>query len=458
MKRELGLDLPPSRYAVVASYGMAWSLRAQEPATNGTADISTVHALVLTEEEEALEIALDPDEYHEAKWMDMDEVLAGVDRFHPCLRQAIKDLKVRRALDALMAAAPLKDVAAAASREFPGTLSHRAIELAEAVRFATVAEPSIAMTFDPAAQVYRRTDNTARAEAAAAAGKGAADGGGPGGVANGPAAKEPAPAPAPAAEEGTNKRRKVVPAPPTTVPLPVEPGHAQLLVTWVKRHCEHGAKHSKHAARVYLFGSRGQQAADLLAAAAECPTEFFVGLAGEGTAASLSGAASAATAHDEREHAEVHALGEDLRSIAVDGASVAIMERTFETVPARNRSALVHKLFKGLLPGGVLIMNEAVRSTHPHFELMRRGGSGGGGGDGSSSDGGVGECMLEDDEFAPWTEGQITELLWKAGFDFYVTVAKSADVSTVVAMKRADKKKSKATPSKVGAAAMASPG
>ncbi len=66
MKRELGLDCAVARFSVVATYSMVWQFRAQAPAGNGTADVSTVHALRLSPGEEEA-VVLDPKEYSESR-------------------------------------------------------------------------------------------------------------------------------------------------------------------------------------------------------------------------------------------------------------------------------------------------------------------------------------------------------------------------------------------------------
>mmetsp|Transcript_14438 Transcript_14438/g.22267 ORF Transcript_14438/g.22267 Transcript_14438/m.22267 type:complete len:232 (-) Transcript_14438:20-715(-) len=104
VKRELGLEFPESRFEVVANYSMVWSYREQEPTDNGTADLSTVHMIRLTESEEEKDISLDPKEYHESLWWDIEEVLSQVDRFHPCLRNSLKSLKAKWAMEALESA------------------------------------------------------------------------------------------------------------------------------------------------------------------------------------------------------------------------------------------------------------------------------------------------------------------------------------------------------------------
>jgi hypothetical protein len=102
VKRELGLDLDVSRFKVIATYSMVWRMRQQDPVTNGTADISTVHSLQLTASEEGT-ITMDPREYSDSRYFSLDEISKG--DFHPCLKQSVQDLHKRRALDTLIVAA-----------------------------------------------------------------------------------------------------------------------------------------------------------------------------------------------------------------------------------------------------------------------------------------------------------------------------------------------------------------
>jgi len=100
MKRELGLELVPARFEVVGTYSLVWEKRAQEPIGHGTADISTVHRLILSDEELA-SIAIDEQEYANTSWFECDEVLAG--QFHPAIKQAIRDMRVVKAYEAMAA-------------------------------------------------------------------------------------------------------------------------------------------------------------------------------------------------------------------------------------------------------------------------------------------------------------------------------------------------------------------
>lgn len=94
VRRELKLDLPVERFEVVANYSFVWRMRAQAPPEHGTADLSTVHHLRLSDAEAASAV-LDDKEYSDARWFPVEEVLEG--EFHPALKQAIRDLRAKQA-------------------------------------------------------------------------------------------------------------------------------------------------------------------------------------------------------------------------------------------------------------------------------------------------------------------------------------------------------------------------
>mmetsp|Transcript_23347 Transcript_23347/g.73089 ORF Transcript_23347/g.73089 Transcript_23347/m.73089 type:complete len:274 (-) Transcript_23347:54-875(-) len=116
VKRELGLALPPERFVAVNTYSFVWRYRVQAPATNGTADMSTVFELHLTRTEAS---GLGPEqfdekEYETAAWVAPLDILAG--DYHPALQQAVRDLLANRAYRDLrdVVAAPPAVVARAA--------------------------------------------------------------------------------------------------------------------------------------------------------------------------------------------------------------------------------------------------------------------------------------------------------------------------------------------------------
>lgn len=153
VKRELGLDFSESRFEVVANFSMVWSYREQAPTENGTADLSTIHTVHLTKEEEEMGVpSLDPKEYHESKWWDIEELLSQDDRFHPCLLSSIKTLKAKWALNALEIATEEnmsleKDV-----------IAEKALQFIKAMKDARSTESSVKVLFDAEACKYVRQD------------------------------------------------------------------------------------------------------------------------------------------------------------------------------------------------------------------------------------------------------------------------------------------------------------
>lgn len=141
VKRELGLDVTPNRFKAIATYSMVWQRRAQPPVENGTADISTVHVLQLTAAEEA-QVVLDPKEYDASGYVTLDAVLAG--SYHPCLKQAVRDLRKQHALTALYAAV-----------EAGGDIENEARAFIAAHREATQLQESTRVRFEGGAYVIR---------------------------------------------------------------------------------------------------------------------------------------------------------------------------------------------------------------------------------------------------------------------------------------------------------------
>lgn len=149
VRRELGLEFPEERFEVVANYSMVWAYRQQAPQENGTADISTIHALHLTEEEEKNGVrSLDPDEYAESKWWSIDEVISKTDRFHPCLVSSLKSLKSKQALHALEKAT--ED----GCGNDADAIAKKALAFVKAMQNAKVAQKSTRVIFDEKNCIY----------------------------------------------------------------------------------------------------------------------------------------------------------------------------------------------------------------------------------------------------------------------------------------------------------------
>lgn len=156
VKRELGLDFPESRFKVVANYSMVWSYREQAPTENGTADLSTIHAVRLTKEEEERGVpSLDPKEYHESKWWEIEDLLSNgnSDRFHPCLLSSIRALKAKWALESLEMATEKHNAS-----ENDAVIVQKALNFVKAMEEARSTQSSVKVIFDGETCKYVRQD------------------------------------------------------------------------------------------------------------------------------------------------------------------------------------------------------------------------------------------------------------------------------------------------------------
>lgn len=89
LKRELGVELEPSRFQKLGFYSLAFEKRRQAPEENGTHTDSHVYTVQLTDAEVA---ALKPnEEYLENMWILPEDIVKRADEFHPAIVQVCKD-------------------------------------------------------------------------------------------------------------------------------------------------------------------------------------------------------------------------------------------------------------------------------------------------------------------------------------------------------------------------------
>ena len=62
--------------------------------------------------------------------------------------------------------------------------------------------------------------------------------------------------------------------------------------------------------------------------------------------------------------AEVKLVESDIADIDIDNASVVILNFTLQFVAPNQRQQLMHKIYQGLIPGGILILSEKIRFEH----------------------------------------------------------------------------------------------
>lgn len=61
----------------------------------------------------------------------------------------------------------------------------------------------------------------------------------------------------------------------------------------------------------------------------------------------------------------------DIRAIAIEQASMAVLNFTLQFIPLADRKTLIEKIYRGLAPGGVLVLSEKIAFADPHLdELM----------------------------------------------------------------------------------------
>jgi len=57
----------------------------------------------------------------------------------------------------------------------------------------------------------------------------------------------------------------------------------------------------------------------------------------------------------------VEALCADIREVAIENASVVVLNFTLQFIPLEDRIGLLQKIYQGLLPGGILILSEKLK-------------------------------------------------------------------------------------------------
>lgn len=60
----------------------------------------------------------------------------------------------------------------------------------------------------------------------------------------------------------------------------------------------------------------------------------------------------------------------DLRDIAIDNASVVVLNFTLQFVPLAEREALLGRIASGLRPGGILVLSEKIRFEDPELDTL----------------------------------------------------------------------------------------
>ncbi len=60
----------------------------------------------------------------------------------------------------------------------------------------------------------------------------------------------------------------------------------------------------------------------------------------------------------------------DIEDVAIENASVVVLNFTLQFIPVEQRAALMQRIFDGLNPGGILVLSEKVLFADPHLNAL----------------------------------------------------------------------------------------
>jgi tRNA (cmo5U34)-methyltransferase len=73
---------------------------------------------------------------------------------------------------------------------------------------------------------------------------------------------------------------------------------------------------------------------------------------------------------DRTSTATVELICGDIRTIAIEQASMAVLNFTLQFIAVADRETLLRKIYRGLEPGGVLILSEKIAFTDAHLDAL----------------------------------------------------------------------------------------
>jgi tRNA (cmo5U34)-methyltransferase len=60
----------------------------------------------------------------------------------------------------------------------------------------------------------------------------------------------------------------------------------------------------------------------------------------------------------------------DLQDVAIQNASVVVLNFTLQFIPIELRDDLINRIYRGLLPGGIMVLSEKVTFEDPHLDAL----------------------------------------------------------------------------------------
>jgi len=69
-------------------------------------------------------------------------------------------------------------------------------------------------------------------------------------------------------------------------------------------------------------------------------------------------------------HTPVELVCANLQDVAIDTASVVVLNFTLQFIPREERDEVLRRIYQGLLPGGIMVLSEKVTFEDPHLDEL----------------------------------------------------------------------------------------
>ncbi|MCP5130283.1 MAG: carboxy-S-adenosyl-L-methionine synthase CmoA [Pseudomonadales bacterium] len=69
-------------------------------------------------------------------------------------------------------------------------------------------------------------------------------------------------------------------------------------------------------------------------------------------------------------HTPVELVCGNLQEVAIEQASVVVLNFTLQFIPREQRDAVLKRIYQGLLPGGIMVLSEKVTFEDPHLDEL----------------------------------------------------------------------------------------
>jgi tRNA (cmo5U34)-methyltransferase len=66
----------------------------------------------------------------------------------------------------------------------------------------------------------------------------------------------------------------------------------------------------------------------------------------------------------------VHLVCADIQDVTIQNASVVVLNFTLQFIPREQRDAVINRIYRGLRPGGIMVLSEKVMFEDPHLDEL----------------------------------------------------------------------------------------